>query len=380
MFHHDSRDYKQAVSEAAAKGRVKMEEIIHAGRANAEAVVSRVLGREIKDKVAPSARVRLDLGVDGDFRLSLPDDFHRLHPHAHGQLLDDVGVPKKFADKLAHEAGGKPWGKELVAHNVNTILGYRAQRNLIRVEDDVAMGWLSDKFRRLDSRPLVDAFCGACKEHGLLPIDGIASDTKCRVRAVLPMVFEPVENEVMLFGAEFGNSDYGDGGLVVNLWTMRVWCTNLAITEKCLRQVHLGSRLPVDLQLSDETYRQDARTTALAVRDVVGNVIAPWRINRMLEAIRSAGEKELQGRDGIDKVLAKASLTKTEADRIATIHESNDVVNLPPGNTVLRLSNAVSWFAQSKGVGPDRRLELQQLAGELIHPAAKTNKHSVKEV
>ena len=61
-----------------------------------------------------------------------------------------------------------------------------------------------------------------------------------------------------------------------------------------------------------------------------------------------------------------------DADRVLDLFEGNDVVNLPPGNTVWRLSNAVSWLAQGKNLSTDRKLELERVAGELIpHQAVK---------
>lgn len=370
MYHHDGRDYEVAASEAAARGRVKMEEIIHKGQADAAAVLEGIQSRVITDKVVRASHAQLVFNDDGERGLYLADGTRPVHDHAMGQLLDNVGVPKKFADHLAAEAGGEMWGKLLLAENVNKILSYRAkQRNLVRIEGEAdggtVKGWLSDKFRRLDSRPLVDAFVGACQTLGLVPIDGVMSDTKCRVRAVMPLVFEPVPNEIMIFGAEFGNSDYGDGGMVVNATVTRVWCTNLAVTEKCLRQVHLGRVLPDDIAFSDETYRADARATALAVADVTRSVVGPERVHRMLQAIRSAGEKEIKSMDGIDKLLGTA-LDKGERDRVKAIFEGPDVVNVPPGNTVYRLSNAVSWLAQGASFSADRKIELQQVAGNLL--------------
>ena len=384
MFHHDHRDYAVAASQAAAKGREKMQQIIDTGKANAGLVIQKILDTTLTDKVAPTERIQMMVSGDGGFSLHVPQTLggmsgdtgaeYGLHPHAFDQVITHAGVPKKFYEHVIDEAGGYIWGKDLIARNVNEILAHRKnERRLLRIEDEKVKGFLSDKFRRLDSRPLVDAFVGACNELQMLPIDGIATDTKVRVRAVLPMVFEPVDNEVMIFGAEFGNSDFGDGGLVMNLWTMRVWCTNLAIAEKCLRQVHLGSRLPDDIQFSDETYRRDTRAMVSAVKDVTANIIAPNRVNRMLEAIKTADAKEIQGRDGIDKILARAGLQKNELDRVKTVFESNDTVNLPPGNSTWRLSNALTWVAQSKDIDSDRKLELQQVAGQLAFPDTGKN-------
>lgn len=377
MIHHDSRDYNVAASEAATKGRVKMEEIIHNGIASATATIEAIANRVLSDKVVRAPGITIvPKGFGWDLGLSGPGIHHPLHDHAFAQVTENVGVPRKFVNDLEGEVEGDGenadrWGKALVAHNVNTILSHRVkQRNLLRIEGDTVKGFLSDKFRRLDSRPLLESFISRCQEMGLVPIQGVHSDTKCRVRAVMPHVFEPVANEVMIFGVEWGNSDFGDGGHVVNLWTMRVWCTNLAVTDKCLRQIHLGGRLSEDISYSERTYQLDTKANASALKDIVSNAISPKRVNGMLEAIKNASEKDITGKDGIDAILKKF-LDKNDILKVKGLYDGPDVVNLPAGNNLWRLSNAVSWLAQDKGMSADRKLELQTVAGNLIpHKAA----------
>lgn len=382
MFHHDEREYNVAASAAGRAARDKLQGIIDKGMASAQAVIEDIQSRVITDRVAPAPVVRLTVDEDdGTMGLSVGGVISPIHDHAFGQILSNAKVGKEFYNNMVAEASGGLWGKELIAHNVNQVLMHRTeQRNLIRGEGEAGLvkGFLSDKFRRLDCRPIVDSFIGACDRLGMVPLEGVASDTKMRLRAVLPYVFEPIDNEVMIFGAELGNSDYGDGGLVLNLWTMRVWCTNLATAEKCLRQVHIGGRLPDNVRFSDETYRKDAETTALAVRDMAADAVSPNRIHRILDAITTAGEEEIKGRDGLDKVLARVTKDKGELNMIKAIYESEDVQNLPAGNTMWRLSNAVSWFAKGQSIDADRKIRLQELAGQLV--AGDTKTVNVKEV
>lgn len=377
MYHHDSRPYEEAVSAAAAHGRTKMEEIIHKGLANTKGVVERILSRVIGDRIVKADAINVFSPQDGSWHIRGADLEQELHPHAFGQVVDNAGMPRQFVDHIVKQANGTRWGPELISHNLKEIFNHRPkQRNLLRSEGDTVKGFLSDKFRRIDSRPLLDAFMGASNKIGLVPIDGIGTDTKSRVRAVLPKVFEPIPNEVMLFGLEWGNSDYGDGGHVVNLWTMRVWCTNLAITTSFLRQVHLGKRLEDNIQYSDETYDLDTKANARALVDVVQHSIGPATINSMLDAIRAANQKQIVGRDGIDKLL-KGALSKSELEKVTDIFEGPDVVNLPAGNSTLRLSNALSFFAQAEGISADRKIELQGLAGKFLMPGKASEQHAL---
>lgn len=68
-------------------------------------------------------------------------------------------------------------------------------------------------------------------------------------------------------GVRFSTSDYGDGSLDLRTFLLNGVCLNGMVRERTLKQVHLGGRLPEDLQLSEETYRQDTKTVLLTVRD-----------------------------------------------------------------------------------------------------------------
>ncbi len=359
-----------------------MEEIIHAGLASAESTVEIIQSRVLTDRVAKAEKVRVKVDDEGKYVLVIggseqTDGYVRsvdgpveLHDHARDQVFQNARMPKTFEKAIVDEAGGQMWGKLLIAQNVNEVLSRRKdQRNLIRHEGDAngqVKGFLSDKVRRLDSRPLLDACMGAAGEIGLVPVQGVSSDTKCRVRAIMPQVFEPIPNEVMLFGVEWGNSDYGDGGHVVNLFCTRVWCTNMAMMEKCLRQIHLGKALSDDISYSDRTYQLDTKTNVSALKDTVKHVIGPAKINGMLAAIKAAGSSEIKGKDGIDGILKKFLDNKSDVEKVKALYEGPDVQNLPAGNTIWRLSNAVSFFAQAKGISADRRLELEQAAGDMV--------------
>jgi hypothetical protein len=364
LHHHDNRDYDMAASEAAAKARVKMEEMIHRGRRFALATIETVQNAVIHDSIVRGAALEF-AHVGAEIIIIRPDKqpapFHR---HGLNQAMERTGIPHstRFIDTMLSRG---EWGAELLAHNLETIYRHgNGARYLLREESGRIKGFLSDKFRRLDSRPLLDAFCGACSEFGILPFDGYALETKFRLRAVLPHIFEPVPNEPQLFGLEWGNSDFGDGVHAVKIWNMRVWCTNTATLDDVLRQVHLGGRLSDDVEYSRRTLELDTQANAAALKDVVRQALSPATVSSYNEAIKLAHEQKIDARDATR--LLKAHLNKGEVEAATEAFNSPDVVNLPAGQTVYRLSNAVSWIAQGDGVAPARRLELQEVAGKLL--------------
>lgn len=364
LYHHDGRDYDVAASEAAAKARVKMEEMIHRGRAMAASTIQTVQNAIIHDSIVRGAALEF-VHVGNDIVVVRPDS-HPTPFHRHGlnQATERAGIPHstRFIDTMLSRG---EWGIELLAHNLETIYKHgNGNRYLLREEDGRIKGFLSDRFRRLDSRPLLDAFCGACSELGILPFDGYALETKFRLRAVLPQIFEPVPNEPQLFGLEWGNSDFGDGVHAVKIWNMRVWCTNTATLDDVLRQVHLGGRLSDNIEYSRRTLELDTEANASALKDVVRHALSPATVSSYNEAIRLAHEQKIDAKEAAR--LLKAHLNKGEVEAATEAFNSPDIVNLPPGQTRYRLVNAVSWIAQSEELSPVRKLELQEVAGKLL--------------
>jgi hypothetical protein len=63
--------------------------------------------------------------------------------HAHNQLAEHLGIPKKYYDRMKHE---RP---ELLAANINTWLAAKPERRLVRTLDGHVRAFLSDRYRPL---------------------------------------------------------------------------------------------------------------------------------------------------------------------------------------------------------------------------------------
>jgi hypothetical protein len=135
--------------------------------------------------------------------------FHEpLHRHARSQVAERAGVPDMFVTRLLT----KPWGPALLADNLNQILEREDERRLLlRSVRGEVRAVLSDTYRRMDSRPIVEAFATACADVGVVPYEGVGGDLRYSVRAVLPVVFQPAGTEVIAFGIEMSSSDFGAG-------------------------------------------------------------------------------------------------------------------------------------------------------------------------
>jgi hypothetical protein len=367
MVHHDNRDYNQAKSEAATKMKDKLTSIFDSGRRNVQAALQHVIDQKVDDQLAPPEVLLFNpiLGEqDGSHRVDLKvkDQRYELHAHAAQQVYSKLGLPKRYADDLI----GTRWGAELLAHNLNTLMGHQKDRFLLRSVGSSLRAVLSDRFRRMDSGPLVESFITAIKETGAVPLEGRNLDTKFLMRFILPVMFEPVPNEVIAFGLEFRNSDFGDGRLAISEFVYRMWCTNLAVGADYIRKTHLGTRLSDDMLYSHETYQLDTKTVASAITDTVRAALLPANINRRVEVIQQAAQEVGTGElvAALAAMKNKGKLLKTEEGLVLETFRSPDVQLLPPGNSYWRLSNAISLLA-SKTDDAGRSIELQGLAGEV---------------
>jgi hypothetical protein len=62
------------------------------------------------------------------------------------------------------------------------------------------------------------------------------TDTKVALQAIMPEVYEPIPGEMVAFGLSLEKSDFGNRALSIRAYLLRIWCSNLAITqEKCGR-------------------------------------------------------------------------------------------------------------------------------------------------
>jgi hypothetical protein len=366
LTHHESADYNVSASQAAKEARSKFEAEIERGKTRALAVIEQVERQVPVDRVVKNSALnfRVDMGkLKVEFKSGKAHVLQGFHRNALAQAAERAGMPLVYIDKLMEKGA---WGRELVAENLNELYhNGEPQQFLTRSVNEEVRGFLSNAYRRMDSRPILEAFVSAATRLGALPVDGYALDTKIALKAVLPYIFEPVPHEVMLFGMMFETSDFGNGKLCIRSFVDRLWCTNRAIGSDDLAKVHVGARLTEDMELSRQTYELDTRTMASLVNDVAKKSLGPGSVNHYLEGIKQANEQKIEGR-AISDFLRKHKLTKFEEDAVTKAFNSADVEMLPAGQTTWRMSNAISWIANTQVADEERKLELMKIAGTAV--------------
>lgn len=349
-----------------AYGRARIEELITYGKTRAAQVLQFVQSLQPIDRVVRADKMVFSAeGDNHELLVRLPKEKAQesLHNNAMRQAASKAGIPWDFVEKL--RAHGD-WGKELLAENLSEIFSHNEERVLLRSIGSDVRAILSNRYRRIDSRPLVDAFAKICHEVGALPYEGYATDTKIAIQAIIPKVYEPFGSEFMAYGVSFENSDFGNGALNISIFILRLYCDNGAIGADHMRKVHLGKRLEEEVEWSKETYELDQKTMISATQDMVRGNLTEDRIETMQALIRQAAETQLtDDRRKSTIELLKKYMSKIELDKAMKKFNEPDIELLPAGNNMWRMSNAISWLA-GEVEDEERKLELQKMAGRLL--------------
>lgn len=305
--------------------------------------------------------------ANGHVNMLVSNNEYALHENAVGQLGEKFGVPTRYLKNLAQ---GDEWERQLAARILNDHTNWTDRsRALIRTVGSEVRGVLSDSYRRLNSEQLVTTFLQEVIKQGGILCDGCFDPTKVWLETILP---EPIEIPtrkngmvIVAMGARFSTSDYGDGALELRSFIMQGVCLNGLVRESVMRQVHLGSRLPDNLQLSERTYSLDTKTQASALKDLTANLFSRDLIQQRAMEIQDATEIEVDLGKEL-KNLAKGKLLKDEVIEVEKVLMKGSIDDGVQGESTLwKLVQGIT--AHSRNVSPRRGREMQEIAGDLMN-------------
>ena len=308
----------------------------------------------------------ITFAANGTVKMNLNGGEYRLHDNAISQIATRLNVPSQYLRQLA---GGDEWQRQLASEIMNEhSLWTDRNRVLVRSVGDEVRGVMSDRYRRLNTMDIITAFLEEVEQAGGVLADGYADDTKFWFETIQP---EPLiiptaknGNVSLAFGARITSSDFGDGSLQISSFVMQGICLNGLVRESALRQVHLGSRLPDNIQLSERTYRYDTKTMASAVKDLTKQLYDPEMTMQKAIEIQKASEMDLDINKELKK-LQRERLTKAEVKEVEEVLvQSNPDDGVQGEATLWKLVNGVTAVARNKQ--PRRMREMQEIAGKLI--------------
>lgn len=355
----------------------KVQKMIDGKAVGVQATMSRLIeeGKIAQDYIAPIG-VNLKaqehspvITFSGDSRLmmNMPDGQFSLHDNAIAQLADRMGIPQRYLRNLA---SGEPWAIMLAAHVLNQHSDWtQRSRVLVRTVGHQVRGVLSDSYRRLNSVEILTAFVQEAAGQGAVISDAYMNDTKVWAETILPTpITVPTKNngDVIIFaGARFSTSDYGDGAVDMRAFMLNGACLNGMVRESVMKQVHLGSKLPDNLALSQQTYELDTKTTVSAVQDLTRGLFSADTIKRKAYEIQGASEMEVDFDRELKKLTGNGWLLKQESKEVEKIlMRNNPDDGVQGGATLWKLTQAIT--AHARELSPERSRELHEISGELL--------------
>ena len=310
----------------------------------------------------------ITFSANGSLRMDMPDGQFTLHDNAIGQLADRMGIPQRYLRGLA---SGEPWAKQLAATLLNEHSGWtQRSRVLVRTVGKQVRGVLSDSYRRLNSVEILTAFVQEAADQGAVISDAYMNDTKIWAETILPtpLTVPTAKNgDVVIFaGARCSTSDYGDGAVEMRAFLLNGACLNGMVRESVMKQVHLGSKLPDNLQLSQQTYELDTKTTVSAVRDLTKGLFSKDNLMKKAIEIQGASEIDVDFEHELKRLTRDGGLLKQEGKEVEKILMRNDPEDgVQGGATLWKLTQAIT--AHARELSPERSRELHELSGQLLN-------------
>ena len=355
----------------------KVQHMIDGKAVGVQATMERLIneGKIAQDYIAPigiNLKAKEHAPVvtfSGNSRLmmNLPDGQFTMHDNAVYQMADRMGIPSRYLRSLAK---GEPWAILLAAHLLNQHSEWtQRSRVLVRTVGGQVRGVLSDSYRRLNSVEILTAFVQEAAGQGAVISDAYMNDTKVWAETILPTpitVPTAKNGDVIIFaGARFSTSDYGDGAVDMRAFLLNGACLNGMVRESVMKQVHLGSKLPDNLALSDETYRLDTQTTVSAVKDLTNGLFSRDNLMQRAIEIQGASEIEVDFAHELKRLTKEGGLLKTEGKEVEKIlMRNNPDDGVQGGATLWKLTQAIT--AHARELTPERSRELHEISGSLL--------------
>lgn len=356
----------------------KVQRMIENKAVGVQATMERLIdeGKMAQDYIAPlGVNLRqqehdpvITFNADNGLFLNMPDGQFSVHSNAVRQLADRMGVPQRY---LLNLATGDEWAQQLAAHLLNEHSSWTERsRVLVRTVGTQVRGILSDSYRRLNSVEILTAFVQEAAGQGAVISDAYMNDTKVWAETILPTPISiptAKNGEVIIFaGARFSTSDYGDGAVDMRAFLLNGACLNGMVRESVMKQVHLGSKLPDNLQLSNRTYELDTRTTVSAVRDLTKGLFSKETIMQKAIEIQAASEVDVDFEKELKRLTKDGGLLKAEGQAVEKILMNNNPDDGVQGAATLwKLTQAIT--AHARELTPERSRELHEISGQLMN-------------
>lgn len=377
LYHHGPGSYKAAASEAAAKAREKFHAKFEAGQQKLAGLIERLSDEQPVDRLGSTRDLRFSAdknGIQVEFGTDAPA--MRVHRNALHQIAaaSEKTLTTSTMDAMLN-AG--EWGRDLLTDALGRVYAnVKREKVLVRHVEPAESApeiraILSNRYRRFDSGDIFSAVLASTVQSGALPVETSKSDLMWSAKFLQPTIYEPLPDEVMIFGVCLRHSDFGAGALDIRFVSERLWCTNHALTERLLKEVHLGKEISEDGIYSDQTRELDAKLLASKANDIVRYAISEDRIGMELKRIQDAAAAGFTGKQAdvyLDRLVQGQKINKGEKAAVVEAFTSTEVEMLPRGANKWRLAQTFGWLAQQPERTAESRERFEHLAGAILDP------------
>ena len=304
------------------------------------------------------------------------------------QVSSYLKIPSDYYQRLASE------NPSLLATNINHGFNQAAKsdketsRMVRTVEHDgkqIVRGFLSGKYRRLDSYELVEHVFPTFTRHGLEVVSSEITENRMYIKALSPRLkTEIVKGDTVQYGIVISNSDVGSGSLRIEPLIYRLVCANGMISNTAMKKYHVGrSQSENDFieLLSQDTRNLNDKAFWRTVEDLVESSLQRDRFEKEADRLRVAAGQKIVSLDPEAVVELSMKMTGIGGeDKKKSIIAALATGNEGAGYTKWGLINAYTRAAQGDELDYENATEMERAGGKILELSEKEWKRIAEAV
>lgn len=300
-----------------------------------------------------------------NIRFIYNDIDNSIHQNALNQMCSKLNLPVSFINELATQ---DQWQKEL-AGKILTDYFKNTERNtvLLRNVGTEIRGFLSDKYKRINSLKLMQTFLKELQNNNFITYRFFSSDTNMYCEVINPNIIDIESNKEtisLISGIQLKNSDFGCSAVEISSYLIQVVCLNGMVRKNAMREIHLGQKLSNDIEFSEKTLRLNTEATESAMFDVIKSLSSPEFQEKQIQLINKAVNTEVDNEKMIKK-LPSNIINKKDVEGIKNILMNNKIEDGVYGeNNLWKFTQAIS--AYGRNCEETKKRDIEQLSGKLL--------------
>ena len=331
------------------------------------------------DLIVPSNKISMntfgDLFLQGD---DLPSNLPvTMVPTkwADSQISTYTNIPKAYYDRIRLESTNILC--QIVNHGFQQMVQRahfegKQESRMVRLVDNNIRGFLSSRYRRLDSADLLEAVLPILTENQFNVVSCELTDRRMYLKVTTDKIKGEVKKGMVVqYGLVISSSDVGCGSVRVEPLMYECICDNGQICQTAMRKFHVGkdqATQHIEQLLSDKTKELDDEVFWRKVQDLVKGSMEVVNFEKELNLLKEADQVSIENFQ-LEKVI---DLTMKEVGVTGEKKKGKILEYLASGAdgrglTKYGLANSFTWAAhQTEGIDYEEATELERAGGKII--------------